>query len=230
VDIRTGTKATSVRAGNGMVTVELEDGEAVTGEELLVAIGRKPRTEGIGLETVGGEPDGWLETDDRLRVGGSEWLYAIGDVTGRSLFTHMGKYQGRIAADNVLGRDAVATADKHGSPRVTFTDPEVAAVGYTFAAAQEAGIEARAVDVETSATAGASFHGRNTPGTTRLVVDEERRVIVGATFVGAETADFLHAASIAVAGEVPLERLWHAVPVFPTRSEVWLKLMEAYGL
>ena len=99
-----------------------------------------------------------------------------------------------------------------------------------MASAKEAGIDARAVDVSTSDTAGASFHGRNTPGTTRIVVDEERRVLVGATFVGAETADFLHAATIAIAGDVPLERLWHAVPAFPTRSEVWLKLMESYGL
>jgi len=230
VDVRTGEKASAVRAGNGEVTVELEGGRTVAGEELLVAIGRKARTEGIGLETVGVEPGGWLEVDDRLRVNRSEWLYAIGDVNGRSLLTHMGKYQGRIAADNILGLEAVATADKHGSPRVTFTDPEVAAVGYTLDAAKDAGIDARAVDVETNATAGGSFHGRNAPGTTRIVVDEGRGVIVGATFVGPETADFLHAATIAVAGEVALERLWHAVPAFPTRSEVWLKLMEKYGL
>jgi pyruvate/2-oxoglutarate dehydrogenase complex dihydrolipoamide dehydrogenase (E3) component len=231
VVVRTGTKASGVRARSGKVSVELEGGEAVEAEELLVAIGRRPRTDGIGLETVGAKPeDGWLETDNRMRVGGSEWLYAIGDVTGRALFTHMGKYQGRIAADNILGKDAMATADAYGSPRVTFTDPEVAAVGYTLDAALKDGIDARAVDVDTGATAGASFHGRGTPGTTRIVVDEARRVIVGATFVGAETADFLHAATIAVAGAVPLERLWHAVPAFPTRSEVWLKLMEAYGL
>ena len=123
-----------------------------------------------------------------------------------------------------------ATADKRGSPRVTFTDPHVAAVGYTLAGAEDAGIDVRSVDVPTSDTAGASFHGRNMPGTSRIVVDEQRGVIVGATFVGPETADFLHAAAIAIAGEVPMDRLWHAVPAFPTRSEVWLKLMEAYGL
>jgi pyruvate/2-oxoglutarate dehydrogenase complex dihydrolipoamide dehydrogenase (E3) component len=230
VDVRTGTKASAVRGEDGSVTVELEDGESVTGEELLVAIGRTARTAGIGLESVGVEVGRWLEVDDQLRVGGSDWLYAVGDVNGRSLLTHMGKYQGRIAADHVLGKDVAATADKHGSPRVTFTDPEVAAVGQTLAAAQEAGINARAVDVETGATAGGSFHGRNAPGTSRLVVDEDRRVIVGATFVGPETADFVHAATIAVTAEVSLDDLWHAVPAFPTRSEVWLKLMEKYGL
>jgi pyruvate/2-oxoglutarate dehydrogenase complex dihydrolipoamide dehydrogenase (E3) component len=229
VDLHTGAKATAVR-GDGAVEVELAGGERVRGEELLVAIGRRARTEGIGLDTVGIEAERWLEVDDQLRVNGSDWLYAVGDVNGRSLLTHMGKYQGRIAGDHILGKDVAATEDKHGSPRVTFTDPQVAAVGRTVAAAEEEGIKIRAVDVPTSGTAGASFHGRNMPGTTRIVVDEDRRVIIGATFVGPETADFLHAATIAVVGEVPLERLWHAVPTFPTRSEIWLKLMEAYGL
>ncbi len=230
VDVHTGAKATAVRGENGGITVELEDGASVAGEELLVAIGRRARTEGIGLETVGITAERWLEVDDQLRVDGSDWLYGVGDVNGRSLLTHMGKYQARIAGDHILGKDVAATADKHGSPRVTFTDPQVAAVGHTLATAEEAGIEARAVDVPTSDTAGASFHGRNTPGTSRLVVDEQRRVLVGATFVGSETADFLHGATIAVVGEVPLDRLWHAVPCFPTRSEIWLKLMESYGL
>jgi dihydrolipoamide dehydrogenase len=230
VDVQTGTKAIAVRAQNGGVTVELEDGGTVRGEELLVAIGRTARTNGIGLETVGVEVDRWLEVDDQLRVDGSDWLYAVGDVNGRALLTHMGKYQARIAADHILGKDVAATAERRALPRVTFTDPEVASVGQTLAAAKEAGINARAVDVETSATAGASFHGRDAPGTTRIVVDEDRRVIVGATFVGAETAEFVHAATIAVVGEVPLEDLWHAVPAYPTRSEVWLKLMEEYGL
>jgi pyruvate/2-oxoglutarate dehydrogenase complex dihydrolipoamide dehydrogenase (E3) component len=230
VGVHTGAEVTAVRGGNGEVTVELEDGASVAGEELLVAIGRRARNEGIGLETVGIAAQRWLEVDDQLRVDGSDWLYAIGDVNGRALLTHMGKYQARIAADHILGKEVAATADKHGSPRVTFTDPQVAAVGHTLATAGQAGIEARAVDAPTSGTAGASFHGRNMPGTTRIVVDEERRVLVGATFVGPETADFLHAATIAVVGRVPLDRLWHAVPCFPTRSEVWLKLMESYGL
>jgi pyruvate/2-oxoglutarate dehydrogenase complex dihydrolipoamide dehydrogenase (E3) component len=168
--------------------------------------------------------------DDQLRVDGSEWLYAIGDINGRALLTHMGKYQGRIAGDHILGKDVAATADHAEVPRVVFTEPQVAAVGRTLAAAKEAGINARAVDVRTAGNAGASFTGRKAPGTTRLVVDEDRRVLVGATFVGPETAEFVHAATIAVVGEVPLERLWHAVPTFPTRSEVWLYLMEEYGL
>jgi pyruvate/2-oxoglutarate dehydrogenase complex dihydrolipoamide dehydrogenase (E3) component len=230
VDVRTGAKAKAVRAENGAVTIELDDGESVSGGEILVAIGRTARTSGIGLESLGIEVERWLGVDDQLRVDGSDWLYAIGDVNGRALFTHMGKYQGRIAADQILGKEVAATAGERALPRVTFTDPEVAAVGPTLAEAKEAGVDARAVDVETSATAGASFKGRNAPGTTRIIVDENRRVIVGATFIGAETADFLHAATVAVVGEVPLDELWHAVPAYPTRSEVWLKLMEEYGL
>src|SRR6266511_3164625 len=230
VELHVGAKATAVRGGDGEVRLELEGGDELRGEQLLVAVGRDPRTDDIGLESVGIEPGGFLDVDDQLRVGGSDWLYAVGDVNGRALLTHMGKYQGRIAGDHILGKDVAATSERGGSPRVVFTSPQVAAVGHTLEQAKEDGIEARAVDVETSANAGASFHGRNMPGTTRLVVDESRRVLVGATFVGPETADFLHAATVAVVGEVPLERLWHAVPSFPTRSEVWLKLLEEYGL
>jgi pyruvate/2-oxoglutarate dehydrogenase complex dihydrolipoamide dehydrogenase (E3) component len=232
VAIHAGTKASSVRAEDGGVAVELEEGGPLRGTEVLVAIGRRPQTDGLGLESAGVEPDerGFLTTDDRLRVGGSDWLYAIGDVNGRALLTHMGKYQGRAAADVILGRDAEAASEARGSPRVVFTEPQVAAVGLTLEKAQGEGIDARAVDVPTNATAGASFIAKDATGTTRLVVDEARRVLVGATFVGPEVADFLHAATIAVVAEVPLDRLWHAVPSFPTRSEVWLKLLEDYGL
>ena len=230
VEVRTGARASAVRPEDGEVGVELEGGGSVSGEELLVAVGRRPNTTDIGLDTVGMEAGEYLEVDDQMRVDGSEWLYAIGDANGRVLLTHMGKYQARIAGDHILGKDVAATEDRRAVPRVVFTEPQVAAVGRTLAAAREAGINARAVDVPTAGNAGASFTGRNAPGTTRLVVDEDRGVLVGATFVGPETAEFVHAATIAVVGEVPLERLWHAIPTFPTRSEVWLYLLEAYGL
>jgi pyruvate/2-oxoglutarate dehydrogenase complex dihydrolipoamide dehydrogenase (E3) component len=229
IDVRTGVKASSVKGQNGRLTMALEGAGSVQGDQILVAVGRRARTKGIGLEKVGLEPSGYLEVDDQLRVGGSEWLYAVGDVNGRALLTHMGKYQARIAADHILGKEVAASEDRR-SPRVTFTDPQVAAVGLTLAKAEEAGIRARAVDVPTQATAGASFHGRNAPGTSRIVVDEDRGLIAGATFIGPETGEFLHAATIAIVGEVPLEQLWHAVPAYPTRSEVWLKLLEEYGL
>jgi dihydrolipoamide dehydrogenase len=228
VTVRLGVKAERVER-DGQITVELEGGDPVSVDELLVATGRTARTEGLGLESVGVEVDGFLEVDDRMQVDGRESLYAIGDVNGRALLTHMGKYQARICADNVLGKYAQATEDRR-APQVVFTDPQVAAVGHTLATAQEAGMDVRPVDVDTSGTAGASFIGRNTAGTSRIVVDESRRVIIGATFVGPEVAEWLHAATIAIVGEVPMERLWHAVAAYPTRSEVWLKLLEAYGL
>jgi pyruvate/2-oxoglutarate dehydrogenase complex dihydrolipoamide dehydrogenase (E3) component len=232
VDVRTGVLAQSVSPTGAGVAVELDGDNRLEAAELLIAIGRVPRTDGIGLDSAGVEPGehGFLETDDRLRAGGREWLYAVGDVNGRSLFTHMGKYQAWVAAENVLGRPVEAIAESLGSPRVTFTDPQVAAVGKTLAQAEEAGIDARAVDVPTDGTAGASFYGRDTGGTSRLVIDERRGTIVGATFSGFETADFLHAATIAIVGEVPIDRLRHAVAAYPTRSEIWLKLIEAYGL
>ncbi|HEX4463172.1 MAG TPA: NAD(P)/FAD-dependent oxidoreductase [Solirubrobacterales bacterium] len=232
VDVRTGVKAVQVSRDGDVVTVALDDGSAVAAAEILVAVGRKPRTNEIGLDSVNVEPGkaGFLNTDDRLRVDERDWLYAVGDVTGRALFTHMGKYQAWVAAENVLGRDVVVVAEEIGSPRVTFTDPQVAAVGKTLEQAQEAGIEVKAVDVATDGTPGASFQGRESGGTSRLVVDESRGVIVGATFTGFETADFLHAATIALVGEVPLRKLRHAVAAYPSRSEVWLKLLEAYRL
>jgi dihydrolipoamide dehydrogenase len=232
IDVRVGVLAERVASGDSGVVVELNDGGRVEAEELLVAVGRAPRTEGIGLESAGVERGqrGFLETDLRLRVGGRPWLYAVGDVNGRALFTHMGKYQAWVAAENALGRGVEAIAEGIGSPRVTFTDPQVAAVGKTLAQAEEAGIDSRAIDVPTDGTAGASFYGKDTGGTSRLVVDRKTETIVGATFTGFETADFLHAATIAIVGEVPLERLRHAVAAYPTRSEVWLKLLEAAGL
>jgi pyruvate/2-oxoglutarate dehydrogenase complex dihydrolipoamide dehydrogenase (E3) component len=234
VDVRLRAHAERVERDGaaGEVRMTLGDGDELVGDELLVAAGRRPRTDDLGLETVGLPAGGPIQTDVHLCAGlEGNWLYAIGDVNGRALLTHQGKYQGRVAADHILGR-ANASLVYGGplSPRVIFTEPQVAAVGYTLAGAQEAGLDVRCVDADVNATAGSSFYGRGVAGKARLVVDENRRVVVGATFTGADVAEFVHAASIAVVGDVPLDRLWHAVPSFPTRSEVWLKLLEAYGL
>jgi pyruvate/2-oxoglutarate dehydrogenase complex dihydrolipoamide dehydrogenase (E3) component len=230
VDVRTEVEIASVAGGEGRYHVTLDGGETLEAAELMVAAGRRPRTTNLGVEGLGLEPGKPLDVDDRMVVRAHDWLYAVGDVNGRSLLTHAGKYQARVAADVILGRDARAATDVDGPPRVTFTDPQVAAVGLTLAAAEDAGINARAVDVTTAGNAGASFHGRDTEGTSRLVVDEDRRVVVGATFVGYQTAELLHAATIAVTAEVELERLREAIAVFPTRAEIWLRLLEEYGL
>ncbi len=229
VELELGTLATKVSRAEEELTVSLGNGGSVNGDRLLVAIGRVPLTADIGLETVGLEPGRYIEVDETLRAGDRDWLYAVGDVNGRSLLTHSGKYQARLAADHILGADVAAGHDDAGAPRVIFTDPQVAAVGHTLAGARDAGVRhAVAIDVPTSGTAGGSFYGRGAAGTTRFVVDPDRGVLVGATFVGPEVADMLQAATIAIVGEVPLSTLAHAIAPFPTRSEIWLKFLEAY--
>jgi pyruvate/2-oxoglutarate dehydrogenase complex dihydrolipoamide dehydrogenase (E3) component len=236
VDVMTDVRAESVRRGeDGRVTVVTTTHGTIEADEILVASGRRHLTEDLGLEAVGvmdtAHPPGPVEVGDDLRVASHDWLYVIGDANGKALLTHEGKYQARVAADQICGdADARIREDTGPPPRVTFTEPQVAAVGHTRDSAIAAGLRVRAVDVPTDATAGASFHGRGTGGTSRIVVDEDRRVIVGATFVGVDVAEWLHAATIAVVARIPVDDLWHAVPAFPTRSEVWLKLLEAYGL
>ncbi|WP_432824519.1 dihydrolipoyl dehydrogenase family protein [Dactylosporangium sp. CA-092794] len=232
VEIRTAQTAASVRRDGDAVAVTLSDGSVATGDQLLVATGRVPETGGLGLDTVGLHSGGYITVDEHTRVPGHDWLYVIGDLNGRALFTHMAKYQAALASGHILGRPMAAShlADGTGAPRVIFTDPQVAAVGHTTATAAAAGLAVRVVDLPTSGNAGGSYYGSGAPGTSRFLVDEERQVLVGATITGSEVADFLQAATIAVVGEVPLGRLRHAVPPFPTRSEIWLYLFNALGL
>lgn len=240
VDVRTGVATLGVTRDADGVTVTTDGGD-VRAAEVLVATGRTPRSGDIGLETVGLPAGRWIRTDDTLRVPGVDWLYAVGDVNGRVLLTHQGKYQARAAGDVIAarahGEDAdderwgrhVATADHCAVPQVVFSEPEVAAAGVTAAAAHEAGHRVRTVEVEFSSVAGASLHADGYRGRAHMVVDEDRHVLLGVTLVGPDVAELIHAAAIAIAGEVPLSRLWHAVPSYPTMSEVWLRLLEAYG-
>jgi pyruvate/2-oxoglutarate dehydrogenase complex dihydrolipoamide dehydrogenase (E3) component len=232
ITVRTGVTATAASRDADGVRLVVSDGDTLVGDELLVAVGRRANTADVGLETVGLEPGARLAVDERLRVGGvaGEWLYAVGDVAGLAQLTHMGKYQGRLVGDVIAGRDVTDESDAAAVPRVTFTDPQVAAVGPTEAEARGAGIDVRVLRVGTGEVAGAYVRGNDIAGTSQLVVDDGRRVIVGATFTGPDVQEMLHAATIAIVGEVPLERLWHAVPAFPTMSEVWLRLLEQYGL
>jgi dihydrolipoamide dehydrogenase len=234
ITVRTRTEVASVRREHpgGPVTVRLGDGGELVGDELLVAAGRRPRTGDVGLATVGVEASGPVRVDRRLRVEGVEggWLLAVGDCNGLAPLTHMGKYQGRLAGDVILGRDASDVADHGVIPRVTFTDPQVCAVGPTEADARRAGVDLEVVRTDTGGVPGAYVQGNGIAGTSQLLVDQARRVVVGATFTGPDVQELLHSATVAVAGQVPLELLWHAVPSFPTVSEVWLRLLEAYGL
>jgi len=234
VSVLLGTEATRIQrpGGRGEVTVALATGDTLRADELLVAMGRVANTEDVGLETVGLTPGRPVEVDDQLRAKGVEggWLYACGDVNGRNLLTHMGKYQARLAGDHIAGKDVRAWADAKATPQVIFTHPQVASVGLTEDQAHKQGLLVRVVQYALGDVAGTALLGPGLGGTAKLVVDESRRVIVGATFTGPAVGELLHAATIAVAGEVPLETLWHAVPSFPTMSEVWLRLLEAYGL
>jgi pyruvate/2-oxoglutarate dehydrogenase complex dihydrolipoamide dehydrogenase (E3) component len=219
---------------DGTLTATVADGRAFTGDEILVAVGRSPKTGDLGLDVVGLAPGRYVDVDDHFRAEGvpGHWLYAVGDCNGRALLTHMGKYQARQAADVILGRDPDLSqaVDRDKVPRVTFTDPQVAAVGLTEQQAVERGLTVRTVTYDMAGVAGASTMGNGVGGTGFLVVDERRRVIVGATFTGPAVADLLHSATVALVGEVTMDRLWHAVASFPTLSEVWLRLLEAYGL
>lgn len=241
VEVRLGVEVVGARRDGDDAVLTLDDGSEVTAAEVLVATGRTPRTTDLGLEAVGLEPGTWLDVDDTLRVRGTDWLYGVGDVTHRALLTHQGKYQARAAGDVITARargdevdDApwgshVATADHDAVPQVTFTDPEVASVGLTAVAAREKGLDIQVIDYDLASIAGASTHADDYAGQARAVVDRDRGVLVGATFVGPDVAELLHAATIAVVGEVPLSRLWHAVPAYPTLSEVWLRILEEYG-
>jgi dihydrolipoamide dehydrogenase len=232
--------ATAHRDDRGVV-LELDDGSSLRADEVLVATGRVPRTGDLGLESVGLTPGDWLSVDDTLRVNGLDWLYATGDVNHRVLLTHQGKYQARAAGDRIAAvasgsatDDAawgahVATADHDAVPQVVFSDPEVASAGLTAAAAENAGYDIRVVDAELGDTAGASLQADHYQGRGRLVVDEARQVILGATFVGQDVSELIHAATVAIVGQVPIDRLWHAVPAYPTMNEIWLRLLEAYG-
>jgi dihydrolipoamide dehydrogenase len=216
---------------DGPLTATLADARKIEADEILVAVGRRPATRELGLESVGLTPGRYVDVDDRLRATGVEggWLYAVGDCNGRAMLTHMGKYQGRIAGDVISGLDIRDEASAAVVPRVTFTDPQVCAVGYTEEQASAAGLDVRAVTYSVGDVPGAYTQGIGITGTSKLVVDQRRGVIVGATFTGPGLQELLHSATVAIAGEVPLDRLWHAVPSFPTVSEVWLHLLEEYG-
>ncbi|TVZ96210.1 NAD(P)/FAD-dependent oxidoreductase [Streptomyces sp. BK340] len=240
VDVRTGTSVESVARENGTVVAVTHAGDRLEADEILFATGRVPHTDDIGLDTVGLQPGSWLDVDDSLRVDGTDWLYAVGDVNHRALLTHQGKYQARIAGAAIAARAAgeplldepwgahAATADRYAVPQVVFTDPEAAAVGLSLAEAEQAGHRVRAVDVEFSSVAGAGLYGDGYKGRARMVVDLDEEILRGVTFVGPGVGELIHSATVAVAGRVPVGRLWHAVPSYPTLSEVWLRLMEAY--
>jgi len=249
-DVRLGVSVTKAARSSGTVTLMLDDGTTVEADEVLAATGRAPRTDDIGLESVGLTPGSWLDVDETMRVrtgdapagsndddwDTSDWMYAAGDVNHLALLTHMGKYQGRICGDAIAARarggepTVTDRSSKTCVPQVIFTLPEVAAVGLTDEQARDAGLRTRVVEYDLGNVAGASLLRDDYTGKAQMVVDEDRTTIVGVTLAGPGTGELIHAATVAVAGEVPLDKLWHAVPSYPTVSEIWLRLLETYGL
>jgi dihydrolipoamide dehydrogenase len=245
VDIRFGVSATGVSRDDGddaPVRLDLDAGGTLEADQVLVATGRRPRTADIGLGSVGLRPGDSLSTDDGLAVRGvaGDWLFAAGDVTGRVLLTHQGKYPGRMLGDRLAAQARgeqpdlsrwgrhTPTADDAAVPQVIFTDPEVAAVGLTQQQADQRGLRTRMVAYDLGHVSGASLQADGYTGTASMLVDLDRDVLVGVTFAGQDVAELLHAATIAVVGEVPIPRLWHAVPAYPTMSEIWLRLLEEW--
>jgi len=247
VDVRFGTEISRVtredardtgigRIHGGPATVQLDDGTTVEVDEIVVAAGRRPATTDLGLDVLGLDPGAATPVDDHLNVTGVDgtWLYAVGDVAGRAALTHMGKYQARVCGDVIAaraeGRDLDhpryrATADHGQVPQVIFTEPEIASVGHTAASARDAGLDVETLEVEL-AVAGSALARDDFAGHAALVVDRATDTLVGATFAGTEVAELVHAATVALVGKVPLDTLWHAVPSYPTVSEVWLRLLE----
>ncbi|MCW2925120.1 MAG: putative pyridine nucleotide-disulfide oxidoreductase [Thermoleophilia bacterium] len=231
VTVRCGHSVTRVErdGDDAPFTIHLEEGEPVTAERLLVAVGRTGNIEGLGLESVGVEParGQTVTTTDCMRVGEHDWLYAVGDITGRAQLTHSAVYQAKVAARNAMGVETHCVEDEYAAPRVVFTEPNVCGIGHTTASAEAAGLRVRTYDRDPQRVAAGSFYGRGTEGFARLVVSEDDGCILGATFVGSDIAELLHSATIAIIGRVPLERLRHCVPAFPTRSEVWSRFVDA---
>ncbi len=220
VSLRLSVHAESVRLEGGRRVVTLDDGSAVVGEALIMATGRRPRTADLGLESVGIEPTRkGIEVDERCRAADGVW--AVGDVTGIAAFTHVAKYQGRIAAMDILGHPA--RADYRAVPRVTFTDPEVAAVGMTTEEEARAhGIEAASavIDLPTSIARPYTFQ-EDPRGVFGVVADRERHQLVGAWAVAPLASEWIHQAVLAIRAEIPIPVLKDTIAQFPSFSEAF---------
>lgn len=223
--LRVGRRAVEVRREDGERVVRFEEGEEVRAEVVVVAGGRRPRTKGIGLETVGIEPSSsGIAVDERCRA--AESLWAIGDVTGIAMFTHVGKYQARVATADILGQPA--RADYRVIPRVVFSDPEIAAVGLAEKQAKEQGIDAISASIElANAIARPWTYDEHPRGSLGIVADRERQVLVGAWAVAPLASEWIHVAALAIKAEIPLAVLRDTIPQFPTFNEGYLSVLRA---
>lgn len=211
--VRVGARVQRVSQDGAVFTAELDDGP-VQAAALLVATGRRTDLETLGVETLGIEPAaGFLHADERMRIGGG--AYAIGDVTGHGAFTHVSMYQAAIAALDILGQPGPA-AVYHAVPRVTFTDPEVGAVGLTETQAREQGIAVRVGVTQLPSSARGWIHKTGNQGFIKVIEDAERGVLVGATSVGPAGGEVLFGLAVAVHAGVPTDQLRQMIYAYPT--------------
>ena len=230
IGVRVGRRVEKARKEGGDTVVTLDDGEEISTDILIITAGRTPRVEGIGLESVGAEAnESGLQIDDHCRVEGTSGLWAVGDVTGVLLFTHVAQYQGRIVAANILGGDR--RTDYSGVPRVVFSDPEVAATGLTEEGARERGMNVASINLDmTSAIARPVTYEREPRGNLGLVVDLDERVLVGAWAVAPQAGEWIHQACLAVKARIPVDTLLDSVFQFPTFSQGYLEALEKMDL
>jgi pyruvate/2-oxoglutarate dehydrogenase complex dihydrolipoamide dehydrogenase (E3) component len=228
IEVRLGVRAEAASVRDGDRVLRLSDGSEVSGRELLVAVGRVPRTHDLGLETIGIEPDRrGIGVDERCRA--AEGVWAIGDVTGVMPFTHVGKYQGRIATADIAG--ARVSADYHAIPRVVFSDPEIGAVGRTEQQARDDAIDVATSRINLPDTLARPWTYETTPrGEMGLVADRERKVLIGAWAVAPMAGEWIHQAALAIKAQIPLAVLLDTVAQFPTYSEAQVTGIEALGL
>jgi pyruvate/2-oxoglutarate dehydrogenase complex dihydrolipoamide dehydrogenase (E3) component len=214
IAVRTGVKATRAEHDGAWFTLNLLGAESVTAERLLVATGRRADLPGLGVGAVGVDEDAKaIPVDDRMRVADGVW--ALGDITGKGAFTHVSMYQAAIVVRDILGEEG-PPADYRAVPRVTFTDPEIGAVGLTEAQAKEQGRTVRTGFAELPSSARGWIHKAGNDGFIKLIEDTDRGVLVGATSAGPWGGEVLSALAVAVHGEVPTERLRHMIYAYPT--------------
>ena len=219
IDVRLGTKASRAEAAGAGVRVHLAAGDAVEAERLVIAVGRRPRTEGLGLESVGiaVADDGSIPVDAHCRAGVGVW--AVGDVTGVAPFTHVASYQARIAVDAMLGRPR--EADYRAVPRVVFTDPEVAAVGETPEQARERGVDVGVAGGSLSNLDRTQTYGRELQGAYGVVADRGAGTALGAWAVGPLASEWIHPIALAILVRMPLGVLSESMAQFPSFAEAW---------
>jgi pyruvate/2-oxoglutarate dehydrogenase complex dihydrolipoamide dehydrogenase (E3) component len=229
VTVRTGVTPVSARTAGGTTAVTLDDGSQIETDVVILGAGRTPRTAGFGLDAAGAQltGSGGIAIDDRCQAGPGLW--AIGDVTGVSMFTHVAMYQGRVAADNILGRDHRASYD--GIPRVVFADPEIAAVGLTAAAAAARGIAAAAAEVSVADSSDRSWtYERDPRGAAGVLADRDRGVLIGAWAVAPLASEWIHYAALAIRARIPISVLLDQVAQYPTYTEAWHAALEQLSL